>query len=319
MSTSRIDDLRLVDPVLTTLVQGYSNDTFISEILFPTVTVSRLKGKIPSFGKDAFLTRTTERAIRANSNRIAPVDFELVSFATQERDIETAIDYLEEEESPDYFKYEQRAARSLSDILKLGREKEAADLAQNSANYPAGMFLDLAPEDAFNNIASALNPITLINDAKNAIRNRIARYPNTLVMGVSVYNTLLNHPSITNLIQNADLSQVTGDILTKILNVDKIHIGMSVHTIDGDSFSDIWGGNIILAYVDKSPVGKRNEFNPSWGYTFSREGMPEIDSYYENGGKIKVIRCTDNYGISITGSDAAYLIKGAFQNIEEGE
>ncbi|MBX3043895.1 MAG: hypothetical protein KIT33_08725 [Candidatus Kapabacteria bacterium] len=319
MATSRIDDLRLVDPVLTTIAQGYENPAFIAEILFPTVTVSKLKGKIPSFGKDAFVVRSTDRAVRASSNRIQPADFELVTFETRERDIETAIDYLEEEESPDYFRYEQRIAKNLGDILKLGKEKDAADLAQNTSNYSLGMVEELAEADAFNNYDSSVNPLDVINDAMNSVRNKIARYPNTIVMGISVYNALLAHPNISSLVQYSGLAKVTDEILTKLLNIDTIHVGMSVHTEDGNTFSDIWGGNVILAYVDKSPKGKRNEFNPSWGYTFQREGMPEIDTYYENGGKIKVIRNTDNYGIAITGSDAAFLIKGAFQTITEGE
>lgn len=319
MATSRIDDLRLVDPVLTTIVQGYENSAFIAEMLFPTVTVSKLKGKIPSFGKDAFIVRSTDRAIRASSNRIAPADFELINFATQERDIETAIDYLEEEESPDYFRYEQRIAKNLGDILKLGKEKEAADLAQNPDNFAVDMVNELDEVDAFNNYESTTSPLTVIGDAMNSVRNRIARYPNTIVMGITVYNALLTHPGIAELVKYSGLAKVTGDTLAKLLNVETIHVGMGVHTTDGSTFTDIWGGNVILAYVDKSPKGKRNEFNPSWGYTFQREGMPEIDSYYENGGKIKVIRNTDNYGIAITGSDAAFLLKDAFQTLSEGE
>ena len=37
--------------------------------------------------------------------------------------------------------------------------------------------------------------------------------------------------------------------------------------------------------------------------------MPQIDTYFENGGKIKVIRNTDNYALKITANDAAFLIK----------
>lgn len=318
MNNSRIEDLRLVDPVLTTLIHGYENSAFISEVLFPTVSVSRLKGKIPSFGKDAFLSRATERAFRATSNRIAPVDFELVNFATQEQDIETAIDYLEEEETPDFFRYEQRVARNLNDILRLGRESKAAELAQNPANFSDGMVYDITAGNSFNDPNSSIDPLSIVNDAKEAIRSRIARYPNTMVMGISVYKTLIEHPSITNLVQYSDFAKVNFEIISKLFGIDDIKIGLSVNNDNGNTFTDIWGGNIILAYVDKSPAIKRNEFNPSWGYTFVREGMPEIDSYYENGGKIKVIRCTDNYGISITGKDAAYLIKGAYQDIVEG-
>ena len=132
---SRMDELRMVDPVLTTVVQGYSNAVMVADALFPHVTVSKLKGKIPVFGREAFVVRDTNRAVRAQSNRVPPSNLELISFETLERDVESAIDYLEEEETPDFIRLEQRLARELNDILLLGKEKEAADYVQNTSNF----------------------------------------------------------------------------------------------------------------------------------------------------------------------------------------
>ncbi|GAB1370405.1 hypothetical protein MASR1M45_04660 [Candidatus Kapaibacterium sp.] len=313
MSTSRIDDLRIVDPVLTSIAQGFENSTYIAEKLFPTVKVSKLKGKIPVFGKDAFVIRATERAIRASSNRIMPSDFEMITFNTQERDIETAIDYLEEEESPDYFRYEQRVTKNLVDILKLGKEKEAADLAQNENNYSVDMYDTLTSDTAFSNYESITNPLDILKDAMNTVRNKISRYPNTMVIGISAFDKLMNHPMLTELVKYSGLAKLNKNILEQILNIDEIHVGTAVYSADGEVFSDVWADNVILAYVDKTTKQKRSEYNPSFGYTLQRDGKPEIDTYYENGGKLKVIRNTDNYGVFITSGDAAYLIKNTVQ------
>lgn len=313
MSTSRIDDLRIVDPVLTSIAQGFENSTYIAEKLFPTVKVSKLKGKIPVFGKDAFVIRATERAIRASSNRIMPSDFEMITFNTQERDIETAIDYLEEEESPDYFRYEQRVTKNLVDILKLGKEKEAADLAQNENNYSVDMYDTLTSDIAFSNYESLTNPLDILKDAMNTVRNKISRYPNTMVIGISAFDKLMNHPMLTELVKYSGLAKLNKNILEQILNIDEIHVGTAVYSADGEVFSDVWADNVILAYVDKTTKQKRSEYNPSFGYTLQRDGKPEIDTYYENGGKLKVIRNTDNYGVFITSGDAAYLIKNTVQ------
>ena len=139
MANSRMDDLRMVDPVLTTVAQGYKNENLIYSKLFPEVQVSKLKGKIPVFGKDAFIIRDTVRAVRAASNRIAPTDLQLIEFETRERDVETAIDYIEEEESSDLYSYEQRITKELSDIMQLGKEKEAADIVQDLSNYDTSL------------------------------------------------------------------------------------------------------------------------------------------------------------------------------------
>ncbi|MFO8098869.1 MAG: helicase-related protein, partial [Salinibacter sp.] len=93
------------------------NGAFVYNALFPVIKTAKMKGKIPYFGKDAFTVRETSRAVRADSNRIAPSDFNLIDFETKEQDIESALDYLEEEESADFYKYEQRLTKDLTDYL----------------------------------------------------------------------------------------------------------------------------------------------------------------------------------------------------------
>ncbi|MFA6571079.1 MAG: hypothetical protein WCT77_07565 [Bacteroidota bacterium] len=315
MATSRLDELRMVDPVLSTVAQGYSNNSMVGELLFPTVQVSKLKGKIPVFGKEAFIVRDTSRAIRAQSNRIPPSDLQLVNFETVERDIEIAIDYLEEEESPDFWKYEQRITKELMDILLLGREKEIADLVQNTNNYESGLKLVVQAGDAWDDYTlTDVDPLLIIKEGMSAVRSRIARYPNTMIIGDAAYNVLMQHPKILDRVKYSGVSKVTKKILSELTEIPNIEVGLSVYSSDGASFTDVWSDNLILAYVDSREKSSRSEFNPSYGYTFQREGKPEVDTYYENGGKIKVIRNTDNYCIKVTASDAAYIIANTNHN-----
>jgi len=307
MATTRIDDLRMLDPVLTTIAQGYSNAAMVAEHLFPTIEVSKLKGKIPVFERNAFIIRDTHRAIRANSNRIPPSDINFIEFETKEKDIEIAIDYIEEEESLEGSLLEHRLAKELRDILLLGKEKEAADLVQNPNNFINDLKLVITEDTCFNDYYNSTNPLLVIKDAMVSIKERIAHYPNTMIIGNECYQTLLEHPKIVEKVMYSGISKVTKKILEQLFDISNIHIGLSVYSEDGENFQDVWKDNIILAYVDPSNQN-RSEFNPSFGYTLQRVGMPEIDSYYENGGKTKIIRATDNYAIKVTASDACYLI-----------
>ena len=308
MATSRLDDIRMVDPVLTTIAQGYSNNAMVAQYLFPTVTVSKLKGKIPQFGKESFVVRETERAIRAQSNRIPPSDLSLIPFETHERDVEIAMDYIEEEESPDFYRYEQRITKELVDILMLGKEKEAADLVQNASNYDTNLKKIFTSENAFDDFTNDCDPIEEIKKSMTAVRSRIAKYPNTMIIGDATYQVLLRHPKVTNKIGLANPLVVDASVLSMLTEIPNIYVGMSVYSDDNTVLTDVWGDNIILAYVDANSKENRSEFNPSFGYTFQREGKPEVDTYYENGGKIKVVRNTDNYCLKVTASDAAFLM-----------
>lgn len=306
MSAKTLDDLRMVDPVLTNLAAGFKNPALAADKIFPIIEVAKHKGKIPVFGKEAFAVYETERAVRGPSNRVAPPGAELIEFETRERDIESAVDYLEVDEADDNLRYEQKIASDLMDVLMLGREKEIADYLQDSGNYSADAKTNLTSVNAFSNYESSTSPISVINDAREAVRNRIARYPNIILMGPTTFRALKEHPVITNLLKYTDLPIPDEKNFARIFGVQEVIVGNAVYSPDSTTFSDVWGDMLLLAYVDRSDVP--SEFNPSCGYTFRREGMPEVDTYYENGGKIKVIRCTDNYGSKVTAPDALHLI-----------
>ncbi len=308
MSSSRLDDLRMVDPVLSTISQSYTNASMVAEFLFPTVPVDKMAGKIPVFGKKAFQIIETDRAIRAQSNRISPEDITLEEFETTENDVEIAIDYLEEDEASDYFRYEQKVAKDLIDILLLGREKDAADIVQNRDNYSADLKYEPSGTDKWDDFDGTGDPIDDIWNAKTAIVGKIARYPNTMIIGYSAFQSLIKHPKVVSKVQYSGLANVTTKILAELTGIPNIHVGLSLYSDDGTTFSDVWTDNAIIAYVDQNEKRNRSEYNPSFGYTFQKKGMPEVDTYFENGGKIKVVRCTDNYCVKVTGQDAAYLI-----------
>ncbi len=103
------------------------------------------------------------------------------------------------------------------------------------------------------------------------------------------------------------MRKVNVTVLSELFEIANISIGYA-QLFDDSGFHDIWEDKIVLAYVDENEKTKRSEFNPSYGYTFQRKGKPEIDTYFENGGKSKIIRCTDNYALSVTCQEAAFLI-----------
>ncbi|HAW08051.1 MAG TPA: hypothetical protein DCW42_02620 [Bacteroidetes bacterium] len=311
MSLSRLDQLRMVDPVLTNIAQGYTPSNFIGEKLFPIVKVNSQKGKVPKFGKDAFVVRNSERAIRSNSNRIPTSDYDTIEFTLRERDLEVAMDYIEELETYDELKYEQKLTRDLLDLLALEREKAIADYVQNPLNFDSSSKKILQAGESFN--GSSDNPLTIINDAIEQLRENIGRKPNIIVMGMDTYRAIENNFALGNIIQNAGNLKFTYQMLQESLGIKNIYIGTSVYSEDGRIFQDIWKDNLIMAFVDQSERSRRTQYNPSYGYTFQREGMPEIDSYYENGGKIKVIRATDNWEIKAIAPEAAFLINDTIQ------
>ncbi|MDH4869819.1 hypothetical protein [Pseudomonas sp. BN515] len=302
----RLKQLRVVDPVLTSLARGYRNAQFIGEALFPVAYMDKEAGVIPLFGKEAFLLWETERAIRAQSNVMTPGDDDELDVVLREHDLAYPVDYREQAEA--MFDAEKRGSRRVVDGLDLGREVACAKLAQNPATYLTGAKVALAGASQWSNNGG--DPVGAVETGKEVIRSRIGVRPNTMLMGASVYASLKFHTKLTAALGADDKKVLTIEHLKALFGVERIVIGEALAaTSPKAATSDIWGDNLMLAYVAQPAAGEQADYEtPSFGYTLRRKGMPEIDTYPGAGGKVRYVRNTDIYKPVVVGADAGYLI-----------
>lgn len=206
---SRLQQLRIVDAVLTNLAAGYINDEFIADSILPRVPVTKEGGKVPLFGKAQFIEHRTERAIRGATNVRDPEGVKTIDYVLTEYDIATRLDYREKQEAD--FQIDAVETANTMEILRLGHELRVARMVQNPATYVPGNTITLAGADQFTNPAS--DPLGVVLDAKAAVRSQIVREPNTLWMGYSTYLTLLRHPQLVGLLSTNKDRILTDDEL----------------------------------------------------------------------------------------------------------
>lgn len=298
----RLSKLRVVDPVLTNLAVGYSNEQFVGDQLMPFVPVDKEGGKIPLFGKEHFKVYATERALRAKSNRINPEDIGSVDVALDEHDLEYPIDYREEAESA--FPLQARATHTVVEGIRLRHEAMVADMAQNPANYAVGNKVALSGASQFTDDAS--DPEGVVSDAKAAVRSKIVKEPNTLVIGYAAWRVLKRHPQLKAILSDTRPRLVQIADLREIFEIEHIVVGRAVKANDAGVTTDLWGDNLVLAYVPRAS-GDRSPYEPSYGYTLRKKGNPVVDTRTEDG-KIELIRNTDIFRPFLLGADAGYLI-----------
>lgn len=301
----RLEDLRVIDPVLTSIARGYVNAAYVAEALFPIVNVDKEAGKVPQFGKEAFKVYSTERALRAKSNRINPEGITLLDFTMDEHDLEYPVDRREAEES--IFAEQEHATNVVVSGIQLRRERIAALLAQTAGSFPSGNRIGLSGSTQFTHADS--DPISVIETAKEAIRSKIGIYPNTCVIGALAWKVVKHHADLIERIKYSQKAMLTTELFAELFEIKRVVVGAARYSDDSDVFHDLWGDNIILAYVPETETEKRSKYEPSFGYTFRRTGKPEIDTYDENGGKISLVRDTDIYKVMMVGGDAGYLIE----------
>lgn len=303
----RLSNLRIVDPVLTNIALGYTNNEFVGEQLMPFVPVEKESSKLPKFGKEAFKLVNTERALRAESNRINPEGVDSMDLVTDEHDVEYPIDYRESAEAA--FPIEAWGVEVTQQVIQLRREKTIADMAQNPANYPAGNKIALVGPAQFTSKTTS-DPLGVIEDGKDAVRGKTGKIPNTIVIGASAMKSLKFHPQLLELIKYTSKGIVRLDSLRELFDIPNVFIGGAIFSSDQDVFTDVWRDNIVLAYVGQKPTTEgveRSPYQPSFGYTPRRRGMPQIDTRNPSG-KVELVRSTDHFRPYIVGADAGYLI-----------
>ena len=304
MAAHDLKKLRVQDPVLTELAQGYHNNELIGETLMPTVEIDKEAGKIPQFGRLAFRLPTTVRTLRGASNRLDPEDITAIDVALEEHDVEYAIDYREENEA--IFSLRQFALNTTQDVIALGREKAVATLAQNESNYEATNKVVLNGTSKFT--SDDADVFGIFDAGIRAVKRSIGRKPNVCVIAGDVWAVLKEHPKVVEKLKYSQVAIITPDVFAKLIGIDTVKIGEAVYE-DSNQLKDIWTDSVVLAYVaPRSTQGKGTVYEPSYGYTVRRHKGLFVDKYPENGGKIEVIRTTDIHKPHLVGKSAGYLM-----------
>ena len=177
----QLSNLRVIDPVLTELAIGYTNEELVGIQLLPAVPVVKEGGQIPRFSAESFLDYETKRAIRADSNVMTPDSRDYLKFVLDEYDIARPIDYREESE--DMLNAEKVAQRITQDIIMMTHERLTATLAQDASQYASSNKISLTGSGTATSPWSDgtnSDPVANITAGKEAVRSRIGRYPNTI-------------------------------------------------------------------------------------------------------------------------------------------
>ena len=303
--------VRIVDPVLTTVAQGYGNQNFVGAALFPRVPVNVRGGQIIEFGREAFRQYASKRS---PGGRTARMQFGYLGkpFALLNDAVETPIprEQMQDARVMPGLDLGVRAVNTTMRNMLMSLEIDQAALATTAAGYGAGNKLTLAGATKWS--ASTGTPLTDVDTAREAIRQAVGMYPNTLMLSSLAFNACKNNPTIVSRFQyngaaGTDASQITPKMLAGLFNVDQVVVGKGVYWNDANVSTDIWGNNAVLAYT---ALGDVNQEEPSYGYTYTLDGMPLVEvPYWEPQTKSWVYGVTFERAPVLSGISAGYLIQ----------
>lgn len=300
---------RVIDPILSNVVQGYVHPEHIGHQLFPVVNVMAAGGKVIEFGKEAFRLYNTSRAPGTAFKR-ARFGHEGKPFALENHGLEAVVprEHMRDASVVPSINLASRAVNLVMKSTSLILEKEQADLARNAAGYDANHKVTLSGTDQWNDYVAS-NPIKDVDDAKESIRSAVGVYPNVIEISAKVFTVLKEHPLILDKIKHTQKGVVTADLLADVFDIPKVIIGKAIAFDDADATIDVWGKDVVLAYVPSSPSGMEE---PSYGYTYTMEGHPSVEvPYWDNTAKCWVYGVANERAPVLSGITSGFLIVNA--------
>lgn len=303
---------RIIDPILSTIAQGYQNSEMVASALFPTVNVNLRAGQIITFGKEAFMLYQSQRAPGENTRRVrfgyAGAPFSLVDYSLEGL-VPTEVE--QEAQNGPGIDLGAGAVHDVSAIMALRLEKQSADIARTPGNYGANNKITLAGTDQWSDYGAVSDPIDDIAAAIAAVRAATGKRPNTVLMGAAVFDKLKNHPKVIERIKYTGRDVATPELLASLFSVQRVVVGDGIYSNDdGTQFIDIWGRDVVIAYTNMAPA--QSGGLPSYGYTYQLKGYPSVEEpYYDRNAKSWIYPVTRAEQPVLASASAGFLITNA--------
>ncbi len=303
---------RVIDPILSTVAQGYKNNEMVGGALFPNVSVGQRAGKIIQFNKDAFMAYDTARSPGAAVKRLS-IGFGSQPYAINDHALAAIVprELQEEAEAVPGINLASASIYTVQNAMQLRLEVEQAALATTAANFSASNKVTLSGTSQWSDLTSGVSdPINNIETAKDAIRAATGKRPNVIVMGPTVIKMLRQHPKIIDRIKYTGRDVPTTELLAALFGVQKVVVGDAISATDLGVFSDVWGKFVVVAYTELSGLASMG--TPTFGYTYQLAGYPFVEpARYDADIRSWLYDVSDAVKPVIAGADAGYLISAA--------
>lgn len=315
MSQQTLAQTRVVDPILSEHARGYRRPGNVAQALFPLAPVNAYGGKVIQFGKEAFRLYNGKRAPGTNVKRI-DFGYEGQPYAIVPTALEAKVPWerMRDANAVPGINLASRAVNLVLAAQQLEQEYDSAQLARNAANYDNDHKLALVGANRWTGANG--DPTSDINNAQTAIGDTIGVEGNTVLLSRRAFNAARLNPKILERFKGtaAAANSVTLDMLKALWNVENIVVGgAKVATGPNDTFGDVWGSDVIVAYVAQGiGDGMGNPEEPSYGYTYLIEGMPAVEEPYQDRNARSWIYPVANDATPVlSGMAAGFLIQNA--------
>lgn len=327
-----------VDPILTNLSVGFSDQTLYGEQLMPITPVNTQSGRYRLFDRSDWLTFEDARAPGTQAKTVRGRKWSEDTFMTQEHSLAADV-YDEEMQELNslgglsnavfggalQIDPHADATKLITRAILLKHELKVSTLIRDTAQYAGGNSVTLGATEQWDNYAFVTpldvysvisNPVDDIMIAMRTIWTKTRRWPNVLAIPTMGVSFIENHPRILDRFKNFTLTQpdafqrLTG-FEGKIVLVDSVY--NAANNVDAaEVITDFWGKDVWLGIVDPQPGLMTHTFGKTFAQIYPNGGLRPVDRWREENRKTDVVRASMKYDMKVVSNIAGYVIKTAF-------
>ncbi|MBS0354242.1 MAG: hypothetical protein JSR83_10130 [Proteobacteria bacterium] len=305
-------------PVLSSLLLGMGQGSFIAERVFPRLPQALSGVTLAQLGDERFRKYNLRRAPGTPTKRVS-IKYEGKVYTVNESAVEIPIPrelIREADESrklnvSNHLDISRIAVMTAHDILLMDYELDAAALATNPASYASGHVVDLAGVTKWGTDTGT--PVSDIEAAGNLIRKKTGRRPNQLTLSADAFTAIRRSLDIQSYLPDSQLGRASIEDLKRILQLDEVQVGDAVWKDETDTTRDVWGNNAVLSYAPQVSANGEADISlaaPAFGFTSVIEGHPYMEPpYYSPGEKSWMFGATYERQANIAFDTAAVLFR----------
>jgi hypothetical protein len=233
-----------------------NNSKLIHDLIAPTIYCDKTIGHYYKLQDHNLIPESTALGGRSGANEIFH-GYTKQQFEIEHHGLKEFLDYSVIESS-DWFSMERMRKDMLfmiKDKLLLGKEKALADILTNPANFP-GMTSALTGTSRWDNASS--DPTVQFKLAKQQVRLKSGRTPNTLILGARVNDALSYNATLADKVSMTNNKVVSKAILGQLLNSagleipeERIIVGEAqMKTSISSPATYIWDDIALFCYID---------------------------------------------------------------------
>lgn len=299
---------------LTNYSLKYDNPEFINEKLFPPVPVQKESDKYLVYNLANFNLYET---LRANGSESAQIDwgFTEANYFCEQHSLKDIITDRDRSNADKPLTLDIDTLELVTDGVMLKKEFNAATIATTPSNYITANTEALTGGAQWDQYSTS-NPLTQIKQMQLSVFEASRKYTNVLVLPYPVALALAYHPDILELVKytNSGLLQgltgtaIEGLLPAKIFGMEVVIAGAAYNSANPGqtaALADIWGTNVVAAYVEQAPKLK----SISYGKTFRTEKFVRKWRQEERQGDW--VEYNDIYALALTASSTGFLLQTA--------